>query len=436
LGGKPAIGAVVDEFLSRVGGDERINGRFANADLPHLRTMLVEFICEASGGPCKYSGKDMRTAHAGMRLLDAEFDALVQNLKAALDHLKVPAAEQGQLLGALGPLRPQVVEGPSAPPVSGVPTKTAAGPVLDKAHALRQASSLLEKAEAARMRGSRSYAEQLFSGAELLVAPDALAELAPLFREGAPPRVTSPLKRVPADSPAQPATVGSSEEDQPDRKPPRRRALLAGSVVAANGRPLSTFAVVTLEPASGKSRRRHPKQRVIEQRNREFAPHVLAIPVGSSVTFPNFDSVYHNVFSRSASQPFDLGIYRGGQARELIFTKQGVVRIACNLHANMSAYIAVVSAPHYVIADATGRFTFHNLTPGRYRLRAFTEVTDEAVVQNVDLKASDNTVVVTVQRAGGASNTAAAGGGTTGSPGSGSLPTDKFGAPRGGAIHQ
>ncbi|MEO5767968.1 MAG: group 1 truncated hemoglobin, partial [Polyangia bacterium] len=247
LGGKPAIGAVVDEFLSRVAADERINGRFANADLPHLRKMLVEFICEASGGPCKYSGKDMRTAHAGMRLVDLEFDALVEDLKGALDRLKVPGAEQGQLLGALAPLRPQVVEGPSAPPVRGAPATAATSPVLDKAHALRQASSLLEKAEAARVRGSRSYAEQLFSGAELLVAPEALSDLAPLFREGAPPRVTTPLKRVPADSPAQPTTVGSSEEDQPDRERPRRRAVLTGSVVAANGRPLTSFAVVTLE---------------------------------------------------------------------------------------------------------------------------------------------------------------------------------------------
>src|SRR5205814_9122594 len=85
--GQPAIAAVVDEFVARVGRDERINFRFVNADLPRLRRLLAEQICQASGGPCRYSGRDMHTAHAGMMISDDDFVALVQDLGGALDVL-------------------------------------------------------------------------------------------------------------------------------------------------------------------------------------------------------------------------------------------------------------------------------------------------------------------------------------------------------------
>jgi hemoglobin len=109
LGQKPAITAVVDDFIARVAADNRINARFANADIPHLKIMLVEQICEASGGPCKYTGKDMKVAHTGMNITDDEFTALVEDLKGALDKFKVPAPEQKDLLGALGPMKPDIV---------------------------------------------------------------------------------------------------------------------------------------------------------------------------------------------------------------------------------------------------------------------------------------------------------------------------------------
>jgi hemoglobin len=109
LGGEAAITAVVDSFVGRCAKDQRIAARFANADVPHLKKMLVEQICQASGGPCKYTGKDMKTAHKGMNLGDDEFDALVGDLKGALDEFKVPAQEQNDLLGALGPMKPDIV---------------------------------------------------------------------------------------------------------------------------------------------------------------------------------------------------------------------------------------------------------------------------------------------------------------------------------------
>jgi hypothetical protein len=136
--------------------------------------------------------------------------------------------------------------------------------------------------------------------------------------------------------------------------------------------------------------------------------------VGSTVTFPNFDPVYHNVFSTSDQQPFDLGIYKAPEARDVTFDKEGIVTLGCNLHANMTAHIAVVSAPHYVITDDKGRFSFASLEPGTYRLRAWSERSLAPVVQEVVVKPDRNTVSVRVK----------------GDAPTGPLP-DKFGVSRG-----
>src|SRR5262245_60054306 len=88
LGGKPAIQAVVDDFVGNVAADGRINQRFAGANIPRLKTMLVDQICEATGGPCKYPGQNMKAAHAGMKITDAEFSALVDDLVKSLDKFK------------------------------------------------------------------------------------------------------------------------------------------------------------------------------------------------------------------------------------------------------------------------------------------------------------------------------------------------------------
>ena len=109
LGGKGAIQAVVDDFIGNVAADARINQRFANADIPRLKTKLVEQICEASGGPCKYTGATMLDAHRGMNVTDAEFNALVEDLVKALDKFKVPSQEKGELLSALGGMKGQIV---------------------------------------------------------------------------------------------------------------------------------------------------------------------------------------------------------------------------------------------------------------------------------------------------------------------------------------
>ena len=114
LGGKTTITAVVDDFVGRVAADTRINGKFANANIPRLKSMLVDQICQASGGPCTYTGRDMKSTHAGMGVSSSDFDALVGDLVATLNKFKVPEREKNELLGALGPMKGDIVEKPMA----------------------------------------------------------------------------------------------------------------------------------------------------------------------------------------------------------------------------------------------------------------------------------------------------------------------------------
>lgn len=109
LGGKPAITAVVDGFVGNVAADKRINGFFARTDIPRLKRLLVEQICAGTGGPCTYTGRDMKTSHAGMGVSDAHFNALVEDLIKTLDKFKVPQREKDELLGILGPMKGDIV---------------------------------------------------------------------------------------------------------------------------------------------------------------------------------------------------------------------------------------------------------------------------------------------------------------------------------------
>ncbi len=110
LGGLEAIRAVVESFVARCAGDDRINLKFERTDVPRLKKMLVDQVCEATGGPCTYAGRDMKETHDGMRVTAGEFDALVGDLVATLDDFNVPKPEQEELLGLLAPMREDIVE--------------------------------------------------------------------------------------------------------------------------------------------------------------------------------------------------------------------------------------------------------------------------------------------------------------------------------------
>lgn len=110
LGAKEGITTVVDAFVAKVGADKRINGYFASTDLTKLKMHMVNQICEATGGPCKYTGRTMKQTHTGMGVTDAAFAALVEDLVATLDEHKVGKAEKEELLGILGPMKGDIVE--------------------------------------------------------------------------------------------------------------------------------------------------------------------------------------------------------------------------------------------------------------------------------------------------------------------------------------
>lgn len=109
LGGTDGITKVVDAALAEIHGDLRINIFFEKTDMADLRRLLIEQICAATGGPCEYTGRTMEEAHSGLNLTDADFDAFVEDLVRAMDSQKVPKDLQKQLLGLLGPMRPEVV---------------------------------------------------------------------------------------------------------------------------------------------------------------------------------------------------------------------------------------------------------------------------------------------------------------------------------------
>ena len=147
LGGKAAITAVVDEFVARVAADARINKKFAKSDIARVKFQLVEQICGATGGPCKYKGLDMKTAHKNMGVTDGEFDALVEDLVGALDKFKVPEKEKNELLGALGPMKPQIVEVNSQETGTALPDSFKPAPPLKAGKAKGEKGKKDEKAK-------------------------------------------------------------------------------------------------------------------------------------------------------------------------------------------------------------------------------------------------------------------------------------------------
>lgn len=137
------------------------------------------------------------------------------------------------------------------------------------------------------------------------------------------------------------------------------------------------FSVVYFEPAGG-GERPEPGVFTIETRNKAFEPRVLAVPRGSRVRFPNRDPILHNVFSASRGNAFDLGLLGEGPGEEATFEQPGVVRIFCNVHHGMVAYVVVLDTPHFTIPDAGGGFRLTGLPAGEGRLTVWHEQAEAA----------------------------------------------------------
>ncbi len=129
--------------------------------------------------------------------------------------------------------------------------------------------------------------------------------------------------------------------------------------------------IVFAEPLDGPAPSR-PAKATLTQQDKSFRPPVLAVPVGSTVDFPNSDPIFHNVFSLSTPEPFDLGLYRAGSSKSRTFTRPGYYWVFCNIHPQMAAFLAVVPSPWMTQADAQGQFRLE-LPAGRYRLTAVSE---------------------------------------------------------------
>ena len=116
-----------------------------------------------------------------------------------------------------------------------------------------------------------------------------------------------------------------------------------------------------------------PGHVVLDQRDERFVPHVLAITTGTVVDFPNSDRIFHNVFSLSKTRPFDLGRYAAGRSKAVTFDRPGIVRVFCDIHSHMNAFILVFNHPFFTLTDAEGRYRIENIPPGSYNVIAWNE---------------------------------------------------------------
>ena len=140
-------------------------------------------------------------------------------------------------------------------------------------------------------------------------------------------------------------------------------------VVLVNGRPEKNVVVWLVGVVS---RSPAPTARlVLDQRQLQFKPHVLAVSVGSQVEMPNSDRVFHNVFSFHDGKRFDLGLYPGGTAKTVTFDRPGLSRIFCNIHPNMAAYVLAVDSAYHAVSDSQGQFVMAGVPNGTYTYRAW-----------------------------------------------------------------
>lgn len=125
---------------------------------------------------------------------------------------------------------------------------------------------------------------------------------------------------------------------------------------------------------------------IVDQRDKTFLPHVSIVTAGTTVLFPNHDTVFHNVFAYFNAKKFDLGMYPRGATKTVKFDKTGLVALLCNVHSEMSAYIMVVDTPYYAVTDRQGRFHIANVPPGNYILHAWHE-SGGTLTQKITIKA-------------------------------------------------
>ena len=147
--------------------------------------------------------------------------------------------------------------------------------------------------------------------------------------------------------------------------PPKVKIDPGGSVIWIPGLTLSAPAIAAPSVTS---------------RDKRFDPRVLAVPAGTKVTFPNVDSIYHNAFSLSPGNAFDVGLYRKGAARDVVMKNPGIVRVYCNIHPDMAASVVVVEGNAFAVVQADGSYRIEGIPPGRHEVHLWSDVAGEQVM--------------------------------------------------------
>lgn len=148
-------------------------------------------------------------------------------------------------------------------------------------------------------------------------------------------------------------------------------------------------AAIWLVPLDGQPAPPDPVRKyTLLQKNKEFLPHLLVVPVGSVVHFPNADPFFHNVFSLFDGRRFDLGLYEAGSTREVTFGKEGVSYIFCNIHPEMSAVVIALTTPYFAVAEPHGAFRIHDVAPGNYRMEVWVQGMDAEELKGLSRKVS------------------------------------------------
>jgi plastocyanin len=148
--------------------------------------------------------------------------------------------------------------------------------------------------------------------------------------------------------------------------------------------------IVWLEPVTGRAPLPVPAHARMVQKDKTFTPHILAVPMGTTVDFPNFDPIFHNAFSTYDGKVFDVGLYPPGTSQSVVFPRAGIVRVFCNIHETMSAVIAVLDTPYFDTTKKDGTFQIAGVPSGEYRFHVFHERATAAM-----LKAAERRLTVT-----------------------------------------
>jgi len=159
--------------------------------------------------------------------------------------------------------------------------------------------------------------------------------------------------------------------------------LVETSKAGTRGRNDFSGVAIWLEPYDGSVLPMRPRTVQMAQRKKHFEPAILAIPVGTTVEFPNFDPIFHNVFSSYSGQIFDVGLYPQGTVPKVLFTRSGIALVFCNIHPTMSAAIVVVNTPYIAVSGPDGSYRIEGVRPGEYRLHVFDQQASDQTMRRL-----------------------------------------------------